>query len=633
VNTPDGDKGNALVAASASGHLGAVELLLRHASQRGETVGGISLALERAVIGGHAQVVELLLQNPAIIGAADCEGWGLKGSKENNDSEDRGETDGSLLVLAACYGHKAIVSMLLQTDAAMNVQDKLAPWEFDDALFAECHKGFTALARTLFRTDLQGYAERQTFGSSLKESVACNQKEVWEMLIREGVEAGFGSQQFNTAFKHACCEGSPSCINKVLENYSISNWPNCLAEAVAAAGERSKLRILMVPGKVAGSNRATKTTSSPLEFTAKIIKASENRSYLYSPSDDLPEVIKLLIEAGANVDNLTSEVQITANKVVASGRVDVLETIKSHEYNLFPIVEGHMHALLLASRRCQVAMVRYLLPERALAPSEVAELMVRALENCETCFGKPSTIEHTGCSVDGKGTQKCSEILRILLELNIASDFTKDGPLLVACQKGAPEAATLLLEKAKHSVQVIEDSFAAAVKNRHVDCVRIILEFESNLIDRVQFCTRYLFHSSYIVSSPILGYFLSHGVPPDSRNPIGEIVLYIAAKNRDVETFKVLLEFGADVSLEGGQLRTALHAAAFEGSTRIAKLLIDAEASIDTQSSGYGTPLTVVMAQEWAWVCIPQRHFLPILAASWLPHQNLEALLLNGYVS
>lgn len=67
--------------------------------------------------------------------------------------------------------------------------------------------------------------------------------------------------------------------------------------------------------------------------------------------------------------------------------------------------------------------------------------------------------------------------------------------------------------------------------------------------------------------------------------------LQAAAYNRDHETIKLLLEWGADVNAQGGWYGNALQAAAYGRSEETVKLLLDYGADVNAQGGEYGNAL------------------------------------------
>ena len=621
VDAPGRENGNALVATSASGHVAVVERLLSHATQRGEAISDVSLALHRAAAGGHSQVVRVLLQNSPTSGAAEAVHGHGKGDEHKSNSEDehRG-LGGNALLSAAYYGHEDTVSVLLESGVDVHAQGKLPflssgsyeEWRYrgrtGDALFAACFRGFASIAKILFLRDPHGYTEQQTFAPALEVSVGCQRSDVSAMLVRESIDAGFEPSLFGPVVHFACHFGHVAFVDQILESLLVSNWPASLGQAVAE-GQSAVVAILLKHG--ADPSLADENGNSPLALALTTLEASEEKWYGHDPPDTVG-VVGVLIEAGASLDGLTSEIRTVVPMIAKSGRVDVLETIKNHGCSLFAGAEDHVNALLEASRAGQVDMVRYLSQEGELTASNIEEAILATLKECRGCDERDSRDEDVARILRDLQSQNCAGVLRILLGLDAALFFAQGGPLPIASQKGLAEAVRLLLTRARQSMATIEDSFRAAVEGRHVECAQAILELESDRIDRLQMCTRAIPLSLPRRSAKMLRCLLGHGVSPDSRDENGESLLYIAAKHGDGDAVEVLLRHGADAALESGEHGTALHAAAIRGSAQVAEMLLDADAPVDAQSGSCRTPLMAAMAQKWeqCWAVLGMRDLI-----------------------
>ena len=78
----------------------------------------------------------------------------------------------------------------------------------------------------------------------------------------------------------------------------------------------------------------------------------------------------------------------------------------------------------------------------------------------------------------------------------------------------------------------------------------------------------------------------------------GQSLLYIAAMSNNFPAARALLDWGADCNIRGGQLGSALQAAASEGSESIVRLLLDRGADTNAQGGYYSNALQAAVLQS-----------------------------------
>ena len=88
-----------------------------------------------------------------------------------------------------------------------------------------------------------------------------------------------------------------------------------------------------------------------------------------------------------------------------------------------------------------------------------------------------------------------------------------------------------------------------------------------------------------------LAEMLRHGLPANLADTKGQTLLMLASYNGNLETTRLLLEFGADVDRRNGRGQTPLGGAAFKGYEEIVALLLEHGADIDADNGGGMTPL------------------------------------------
>jgi ankyrin repeat protein len=92
-----------------------------------------------------------------------------------------------------------------------------------------------------------------------------------------------------------------------------------------------------------------------------------------------------------------------------------------------------------------------------------------------------------------------------------------------------------------------------------------------------------------------------------------EMPLHRAASNGCIASVQILLKAGADVNAETDYGTTALFGPAVNGSVDIAKLLVDAGATVDKKEYNSATPMLYAVSKGHALVVGPENRSLLIL--------------------
>ncbi|KAL9616329.1 MAG: hypothetical protein Q9160_008792 [Pyrenula sp. 1 TL-2023] len=564
INAPGKLHGSALQAASASGQYHVVELLLDNkAKLEGD-------ALVRAAAHGHEEVLRLLLQRAAIAKGATPPG--ARGTSSGGIGDSSDELDASAtwtsaratsLHRAAYYGHVAVVSLLVE-DYRTNVHLECEmpslrggpseEWGYNKrsgiAMFAACYQGFAAISKLLFLHDPWGYVKRSTFAPALEVSLAYKRQDVVVTLVHEAVGAGFKPEQFDYSFEFACKNGHAYFVDLLLNYFSLANWPNSMSHA--ATGGKG----------------------------------------------DWIEVIRILIDARAALDELKGKAGDLRRAIAKGGKMEALKLLELRGCCLLPDIASRSEALIVASQAGQAQVVRHLCGSRVPSASDV---QVALLATSTSCVGNV-------------------EVVKALLSLDVALNWTDDKALRAACERGHTEIVRLLLQPARQDKIAMEAGLEAAVNHENMDCAQVILEFLDEQYDRSEICTRMIPRCLPFGNheDKKMSYLLGQGAHPDSRNSYGETMLYTTAKSWFPEGLKALLQHGANPNLNGGEHGTALHAAAVSGSVPATQQLVEAGANVNNKDSPFGTPLMAVMAQTWYGTC---------LAPMWRRQHGFEACL------
>ncbi|HLK50060.1 MAG TPA: ankyrin repeat domain-containing protein [Bryobacteraceae bacterium] len=168
---------------------------------------------------------------------------------------------------------------------------------------------------------------------------------------------------------------------------------------------------------------------------------------------------------------------------------------------------------------------------------------------------------------------------------------TGDTALMIASRTGKVDAVKVLLDRgAKVNAKESWGGTTAlmwAVAELHPDVARLLVESGADVNAK----------SNFVPSASGRGFEGTSAVVPKSNQTTEEFAsgwmtpLMFAAREDDVESARVLVEAGADVNALGADGKDALGLALFNGSYRVASLLIDSHANVNHADAQRFTPL------------------------------------------
>ena len=290
-NAEGGTYGNALSAASSSGHEEVVRLLL----ERGANVnaeGGIhGNALSAASHKGHGTIVRLLLENGA-------------------DANAEGRTYGTPLFAASWNGHEEVVRLLLSK--GVNVTDTEGGY-YGNALSAASGNGYEGVVRLLLGKGANVNAEGGRYGSALSAASYNGHERVVRFLLDKGADVNNRCGYYGNALSAASWTGQEGVVRLVLdEGANINAEGGALGTALSAAsceGHEEVVRLLLERGadvnaqsgsalRVASENGQKAVMRLLLKNMADInLALHDNGEALQGiPADDDEAVIQLLLK-------------------------------------------------------------------------------------------------------------------------------------------------------------------------------------------------------------------------------------------------------------------------------------------------------------------------------------------------
>ena len=289
-----------------------------------------------------------------------------------------------------------------------------------------------------------------------------------------------------------------------------------------------------------------------------------------------PEIVRLLVEAGADVNAAEGSGGNTPlHEAVAQGNGEIVKILVAAGADVN--AEGFMgHTpLTLAAEEGAKEIMRILLrpgldagtsadgedKEAASTPSIGSGALFTAIENDDV------------------------EMVRLLVEagadVNAAEGFGGNTPLHEAVEKGDAEIVKILVAA---GADVNAEGFMSRTP--------LSLATEEGATEIMQI---------------LLGPGLDAGTSTDGEDeeaasapPMGSEALFAAIENDDVEMVRLLVEAGADVNAaEGFGGNTPLHEAVEKGDTEIVKILVAAGADVEAEGFMSRTPLSLA-AEEGA---------------------------------
>ncbi|XP_076164401.1 transient receptor potential channel pyrexia-like isoform X2 [Ptiloglossa arizonensis] len=199
------------------------------------------------------------------------------------------------------------------------------------------------------------------------------------------------------------------------------------------------------------------------------------------------------------------------------------------------------------------------------------------------------------------------EVVKVLLNKN-AKVTARDGDGRTPLHLAAYAASVKILEELlKHGANPCDWDFnkkctplhcAAAIGN--VACVKCLIKSQADVNAGLSGKSP-LYYAVLSNAGDCVEALLQAGASPNYPQVYTETPLHVAASLGSVTCTKLLLDYGADVRVQFGSMRsTPLHLAAEEGSMECTKLLLDAGATCESKNSRGQTPLHLAALSQSA---------------------------------
>ncbi|KAI9724833.1 MAG: hypothetical protein M1812_000109 [Candelaria pacifica] len=403
----------------------------------------------------------------------------------------------------------------------------------------------------------------------LEVAAECGHVEIVKLLIRSGADA-----KNPLSLSRAVDRGDAEVVDLLLDAGAPPREDVLLAAA-------KKGRLIIVKSLL--KHRPSANTTSLL---------SPRILHDVAEAGDHPEVFKLLLEQGADIEAVNTPYRKPERALHTAARYGHVETVKlllEHGANIEAATDRMgERALLIAAYKGHPEIVKH----GADIEAATKELGERAL-HIAAYEGHPETV-------------------KLLLDhgADVEAVYTFYGcsgtALYIAAQKTHVETVKLLLERGANIEAVStwggkrERALHTAARNGHLETLKLLLKHGADIeAGAEQTGMRALHIAAYKGHSETVKLLLEHGADIEAATKeLGERALHIAAYKGHPETVKLLLEHGADIeATKQPQGETALCEAArghsFEdlklqqGCLESVKVLLDHGADIEAVNAHY----------------------------------------------
>lgn len=342
---------NSIFKAVLGGHEDIVRLLIQHGANvnaRGETYG---CALLAALIQGHKNIFHLLIQHGA-------------------DVNQRSRLYGCALHIAASKGDENTVRLLVQHGADVNVQGG----KYSSPLLAAVVKGRRRIVRLLLKHGANVNERFAIYGSALQVASSKGEDEIVRLLIQHVADVNAQGPKYSSAFVAAVAEKRENNIRLLLEHGADVNDYCSALQVASAKGEDNIARLLIQNG--ANVNAQGGTYGSVL---------------LAALLEDQRNIVDLLLENGADVNTRSAIFGCPLQVASSMGKENVVRLLIQHGAEVDVPGGKYGSPLLAALVQCHKRIVRLLIAHGANLDATVGQsgtivqLLVNHRVNTDGC--------------------------------------------------------------------------------------------------------------------------------------------------------------------------------------------------------------------------------------------------------
>ncbi|XP_015790056.1 ankyrin repeat and KH domain-containing protein 1 isoform X2 [Tetranychus urticae] len=350
-----------LMEASSAGHVDIVKLLISHGANVNAQTSQGNTPLMYACAGGHVDVVKVLIEAGANV-------------------EDHNENGHTPLMEAASAGHVAVAKILVEKGASINSHSD----EFkESALTLACYKGHLEMVRFLLEAGADQEHKTEEMHTALMEASMDGHVEVARLLLDSGAQVNMPADSFESPLTLASCGGHVELAMLLLERGANIEEVNDegytpLMEA-AREGQEEMVALLLSQG--ADINAQTEETqetaltlaccSNSLEVADFLIKAGAdieaggNTPLMEAAQEGHIELVKHLINVGANVNATNANGETALMHACENGHTDVAEILLYASADLEHEADGGRTPLMKTTRAGHICTVQFLVSRGA----------------------------------------------------------------------------------------------------------------------------------------------------------------------------------------------------------------------------------------------------------------------------
>ncbi|KAF5346965.1 hypothetical protein D9758_010081 [Tetrapyrgos nigripes] len=334
-------------------------------------------------------------------------------------------------------------------------------------------------------------------------------------------------------------------------------------------------------------------------------------SLMQAASKGLIEDVKLLLESGADVNQVMSDGTMPLMVAAQNGHLEIVKLLIKHKADVNAAREDGATSVLVASQNGHTEVAIFLIEKGAeinWGTDTGATPLLVAIENGHLKIAEilvQGEADVNKATTDGRTSLMAAswfghhEIVTLLLENGADIHWAResgDTPLLMASQNGHIEVVKLLLE---HGADIHREHetgwtpFISASQNGHIEVVKLLLEHGADFHRENKPGVTPLNIASQNGHIEVVKLLLEHGADIQRASETGLTPLYIASLNGHIEVVRLLLEHGADIHRGHETGWTPLLAASQNGHIEVVKLLLEHGADIHRTNEAGWTPLIV----------------------------------------
>ncbi|THV43885.1 hypothetical protein BGAL_0834g00010 [Botrytis galanthina] len=575
--------------------------------------------LQKAVVGGHVNIIKLLLEKGAEI---DCRNSSnetplmvaihkgyldiVKLLLEKGARTDYGENDGATpLTMAIRYRHEDIAKLLLEHGAKIHYRNS----SNETPLMIAIHKGHLDMVKLLLEKGARIDYGENNGATPLIFAIHCRNKNITQLLLEKGAEIDYQDSRNRTPLMMATFHGNLEIVKLLLEKGAEIDYggiENNTPLMLAVECKHVKIaKLLLEEG--AEVNIKTGSDNTPLlqaswagsldmvklllENGAKAdYRGYNNRTPLMNAAFYGHEnVVDLLLENDAEVNCVDFNNESPLMKAAAGGNMSIMSLLLERGAKFDSKEKGFASALLSNSQYGRKEMVDFLLqngvdtslrnkmpgyqgwtPLMHAASNGHETMVIALLENGAEINAK---CDSGSTSLYRAVSAGCLTIAELLLERGGKIDLLEEiscGLLLNAIPNDDEAAVASLLKQStctqvdnKENIMLIISAIGNAILSGRLAILEILLEKRPNI---------------------------------NWKDESGQTPLFWAISHRNQYMVRLLIEKGADIELKDNYGCTPLmHALLHEQpSMPIVKTFLDRGADIDAEDNGGWKPLHII---------------------------------------